>query len=314
MGRLSALCMSDYLSRSLASVNRNKINGILAEIDFRNQVAALQFQNRVSAGGWIVRDTGSGQFAHATVALFPAILQPLQDTRDLPMPVPPLGLHTICATFRQIGVRSYYCSPVIQTDDQPESISWMAMELGVPYDTTYQPLGTVLSAFRRRPNPYKYLRYSNDASTIPASALAEEFFKESLRIAACTDHLLEVSDVDGIFWGQQYTYPIEIKEKTAAVDNRLGEYFGIDVGPFVKLAYYAAKKGNLHSLFVVREIKNVESRALKAWWCITFETLAMFASWTPIAGGRNMAGGSSSVVKIPKHEFKEMTAATLAGL
>jgi hypothetical protein len=127
-------------------------------------------------------------------------------------------------------------------------------------------------------------------------------------------HLLEVSDVDGIFWGQQHTYPIEIKEKTAAVDNRLGEYFGIDVGPFVKLAYYAAKKGNLHSLFVVREIADVASRALRTWWCITFETLATFASWTPIAGGRSMGGGASSVVKIPKNEFKEMTAETLAGL
>ena len=314
MGRLSPSSMSKYLSRSLASVNRNKINGILAEIDFRNQVSALGFQNRVSTGGWIVRDTGSGQFGHATVALFPAIVQPQQDTDDPPMPLPPLGLHTICATFRQIGVRSYYCSPIVRADDQPEAISWMAMELGVPYSTAYQPLSTVLSPFRNRQKPFKYLRYKNDASTIPAGALAEEFFKESLRIAACTDHLLEVSDVDGIFWGQQYTYPIEIKEKTAAVDNRLGEYFGIDVGPFVKLAYYAAKKGNLHSLFVVREIADVESRALKTWWCITFETLATFASWTPIAGGRSMGGGASSVVKIPKHEFREMTADTLAVL
>ena len=149
---------------------------------------------------------------------------------------------------------------------------------------------------------------------IPTAQLAEEFWKEHLRVALNTRYMSEISDVDGIFWGRQYTYPIEVKEKTVANDSRLGDYFGLDLGPFVKLAHYAAKRGNLHSLFVVREITDVESRELINWRYITFDHLAQFASWVPASGGTNMMGGGSTVVKIPKCEFETLTAEALAAL
>ncbi len=123
-----------------------------------------------------------------------------------------------------------------------------------------------------------------------------------------------MSDVDGIIWGDQFSYPIEIKEKTAAVDPDMGEFFGLDVGPFVKLAFYAAKRGNLHSLFIVREIEDKITRKLKDWWFITFERLAQFASWNFRSGGPNMMGGASAVIKIPKNEFTRLTKASLAKL
>jgi len=126
--------------------------------------------------------------------------------------------------------------------------------------------------------------------------------------------LCEISDVDGIFWGQQFTYPLEIKEKTAGSDRRMGEYFGLDLGPFVKLAFYVAKRGNLHSIFIVREIDSVESRQLVNWWFITFDQLARFASWNPQAGGTSMTGGASTVVRIPKAEFTTLDRAALAAL
>ncbi len=126
--------------------------------------------------------------------------------------------------------------------------------------------------------------------------------------------MAEISDVDGIFWGQQFTYPLEIKEKTPAFDRSLGDYFGLDIGPFVKLAFYAAKRGNLHSLFIVREIDNVQTRNLVSWWFITYDQLAQYASWVFQGGGRNMQGGMSSVVRIPKAEFKPLDAANLAAL
>jgi len=107
---------------------------------------------------------------------------------------------------------------------------------------------------------------------------------------------------------------MEVKEKTPAKDNKLGDYFGLDVGPFVKLAYYAAKRGNLKSIFVVREINNVEDRQLVNWWFITFDQLAQFASWNPVSGGKNMRGGGSTVIKIPKAEFQPLNVATLSAL
>jgi hypothetical protein len=158
------------------------------------------------------------------------------------------------------------------------------------------------------------LRNHTDVSIVPDAYIPEEFSKEHLRVTLSSRYISEMSDVDGIFWGRQYTYPLEIKEKTCNSDTRLGEYFGLDVGPFVKLAHYAAKRGNLHSLFIVREIADAEARELVAWRYITFDHLAQFASWVQQQGGRGMTGGNSAVVKIPKCEFKELDAAALASL
>ena len=82
----------------------------------------------------------------------------------------------------------------------------------------------------------------------------------------------------------------------------------------MKLAFYAAKRGNLHSIFVVREIDDPEVRNLLGWWFITFDTMAQYASWVFTGGGRNMAGGASAVVKIPRAEFQPLNQHTLAAL
>lgn len=64
---IAVLEMQSFLSKSLASVNQNKVNGILAEIEFRNYLKTNGYSGRVSAGGWIVRNTGSN-FSHHVVA------------------------------------------------------------------------------------------------------------------------------------------------------------------------------------------------------------------------------------------------------
>ena len=155
--------------------------------------------------------------------------------------------------------------------------------------------------FRER--VYNFLRHETDVSLIPPESISEQYTKENIRIAFQSKYFAEISDVDGILWGNQFTYPLEIKEKTVANDRHVGKYFGIDIGPFVKLAFYAAKKGNLHSLFIVREIDNIDDRRLVNWWFITYDKLAQYASWVSVGGGRNMQGGASSVVKIPFSEF-----------
>lgn len=310
--KLSLDAMRSYLSKSISSFNRNKLNGLLAEVDFRNELIRLGFEDRVSIGGWIVRSTGSGRFGHDTVVMFPETLLPDMDYEEnRPMAQPSIGLHTICATFHQLGIRSYFCAPSILQDGDPFSISWNAVELGIPTISRYQPFPECIEGFKPRERAYNFLRYKTDVTSVPALAIPEEYSKEALRIAFQSECFAETSDIDGIFWGKENTYPMEIKEKTAAPNDKLGEWFGIDVGPFVKLAYFAAKRGNLHSLFVVREIDDVVSRNLVAWRFITFETLARFASWIQQAGGTSMGGGMSAVVKIPKAEFREMTKANL---
>jgi hypothetical protein len=308
--------MRSLLSRSIASLNQNKLRGLLAEIDFRSHLASLGFADRVSRGGWIARRVGAGDFAHSTAVFFPETIQPgVEIPLERVLPQPDHGLHTICATFHQTGISAFFCAAEVAMDDSPDSLSWKAIQLGLPTQQEYRPFPKCVDdIFSPRGRRYNYLRNHTDTTTIPESAVAEEFSKEHLRVSIQNAFMAEVSDVDGIFWGRQFTYPLEIKEKTAAENSKLGPYFGLDVGPFVKLAHYAARRGNLHSLFVVREIDGTETRNLRNWWFITFERLATFASWVPMAGGRNMGGGNSSVVCIPKCEFSPLSQENLEKL
>ena len=161
----------------------------------------------------------------------------------------------------------------------------------------------MLDGLEIRKRRYQHLRWKADANLIPDDTVPLQFASEALRVAVQNPYYSEVSDIDGVLFGQRVTYPIEVKEKTAAKDGDMGEYFGLDVGPYVKLAYYAAQQGQMQSLFVVREIRDVEKREHVAWWFITFEDLARCASWNPRAGGKNMRGGASTVVRIPKCYF-----------
>lgn len=315
MNTLSLEEMRSYLTRTISSMNRNKLTGLLAEIDLRHYLAALGFSDRVSVGGWIARSTGAGNFGHHAIVVFPQIVEPGIDYSPARVfPNPPIGLHTICSTFRQLGIQSYFCIPSVAVANDSIGMTWRAKELGIPWEDAYREFPGELAGFQRRGQRYNFLRYNTDVSIVPDAYVPEEFSKEHLRVALSDHYISEMSDVDGIFWGRQYTYPLEIKEKTCGNDSRLGEYFGLDVGPFVKLAHYAAKRGNLHSLFIVREIADPEARELVAWRYITFDRLAQFASWVQQQGGRGMTGGNSAVVKIPKCEFEVLDANALASL
>jgi hypothetical protein len=50
MAWLSIDTMRSYLTRSIASLNENKLRGLLAEIDFRRRLGELGFADRVSVG------------------------------------------------------------------------------------------------------------------------------------------------------------------------------------------------------------------------------------------------------------------------
>ncbi|WP_429377639.1 hypothetical protein [Mucilaginibacter sp. UYCu711] len=287
---------------------------MLAEIELRNYLERLGYGDRISQGGWIVRSVGSN-FGEFTSVLFPHTIQPgINYDPSRTLEGPSNALHTICSTMHQIGVHSYYCVPSIAVINDASTISWNIMQLGIPGARPYTPLNNTINNFLLRSRRYNFLRYHTNSSQIPIASIPEEFTKEHLRISFQNSFMSEMSDIDGVLWGEQHTYPIEIKEKTVANDSKVGAYFGLDVGPFVKLAFYAAKKGNLHSLFFVREINNVNDRELVNWWFITFDTMAQYASWIPMAGGKNMLGGASTVIKIPKAKFTALNSTSLSQL
>ena len=282
----------------------------------REYLQQLDMANHLTTPVMLLQRRGIAKFASETVTLFPEVCSDsMQLAEARPLTEPTRGLHTICSTFHQIGIRSFFCSLQITDATDLSTCRWQALRLGTPVEEQWRSLEDALAPYLgRRARPYNWLRFHTDTSRISDEFVTEEFLKEHLRIAALTQYIGEISDVDGIFWGNEKTYPVEIKEKTAATDPKMGEYFGIDVGPFVKLAYYAAKRGNLHSLFVVREIEDVGSRRLKQWWFIPFDRLAQYASWNQLGGGRNMRGGASTVVRVPKDRFFEMNRAALDNL
>lgn len=306
-GRMTSInlqSMRNYLSRSISSLNQNKLNGLLAEVDFRNYLNSLGFQDRVSVGGWIARSKGVGNFGRHTAVFFPETIIPNANYPTRTFSNPHHGLHTICAAFHQIGLKSYFCTPVINQVNDAASIEWHLIQLGVPTQQNFSLFPTNIHGFQNRTRRYNFLRNNTQVNGIPNSSVPEEFSKEHFRVTFSNQFMAEISDIDGVLWGQQFTYPIEIKEKTPATDRQMGEYFGLDVGPFVKLAFYSAKRNNLKSLFIVKEIDNEVNRNLVNWWYISYEKLAQFASWVPQGGGRNMQGGASSTVKIPKDQFQ----------
>lgn len=315
MKSLSIPQMRGYLSKSISSLNSNKLNGLLAEVDFRDHLRAIGFADRVSMGGWILRSVGEGNFARHTAIVFPETISPDRDFgAGWGPPKVTDGLQAISLAFRNIGVPAFHCIPTVGVHDSPESVEWSARPLGVPSASPYDSLDLCLAGFVRRTRKYPFLRYHTSVDAIPDAAVPEEFCKEHLRVALQDRCLAEVADIDGVFWGQQYTYPIEIKEKTSDRDRRLGEYFGLDVGPFAKLSFYAARKGNMRSLYVIREISDTKTRSLVNWWYITFDVLALCASWIPRAGGRSMQGGASSVILVPKDMFTKLDADSLGKL
>ena len=304
---VSDAAMRFFLGKSLAGLNMNKLRGVFAEVSFRERLQEMGFGTRVGPGGWVLRKTRK-DFGSTTVVVFPEVVDPGRDYSIHRECRPPEALHTVCATFHQTGLHAFYCTPVVQATDDAVAVKWNAVQLGIPVPTEPMDLREMMSGrFESRTHAHNYLRWNTDCGNLPLGALREEFSKENLRVYFSTRFYAEVSDIDGLLWGQQYTYPIEIKEKTVATDKDIGDWFGLDIGPFVKLAYYAAKRGNLHSIFVVREIDDVETRRLKEWWYITFEDMAKAASWLQQGGGQNMIGGRSAVVRVPKAAFKPLT-------
>lgn len=301
MNSISKQSMKSYLNQFAGS----QFN--LTKYELRDYLVKLNFGKSFIQSGWLIRLLENHPFLSSNFMLFAEIIYSNKNySEERNFEEPPRRLHTICSTMHQIGIHSYFCIPVIEEDNNAESVKWFSTQLGIPEDDSYHDLIGSRNNFIERSKNYNFLRYKTDATQIPEEHIAEEFTKENLRVSFQNNFMSEMADIDGVFWGEQFTYPMEIKEKTCANDSRLGDYFGIDVGPFVKLDFYAAKKGNLHSIFIVKEIDNPEDRNLLTWWFITFETLAQYASWVPRRGGTSMGGGPSMVIMVPKHEFKEL--------
>jgi hypothetical protein len=306
--------MRSFLSRAYSSVNQNKINGIHAEVDFFNYLNGLGFAGRTSPGGWIMRPSRVPNFGAEAIAVFPEIVQVGGDYSPgrQPPQVPP-SVEAAAYKLRDAHIKTYFCYPVEYPDGR---IAWMGMRRGIPDPPPPSDIvDQMASMFIPRRGKYNFLKYHANVSGISDEAIQDQYSLAALRIYANNAYMMETSDVDRLLWGANTIYPVEVKEKTRVTnDVNIGEWFGLDVGPFTKLAFFAAWYGQLKSLFIVREIADTETRQLVQWWAIEFADVAKHASWVFQSGGANMLGGRSAVVRIPLHAFTPLDGAFLNAL
>lgn len=306
--------MRTFLSQAYSSINTNKINGIYAEIDFYKYLRDLGFAERVSPGGWIMRPSRVPNFGAEAIAVFPEVVQAGGDhSPGRAAPEVPQSVEAAAYKLRDAHISTYFCYPV---EDENGGVVWMGMRRGIPAPPPPADIiGLIDPPFVRRARPFKFLRYHSDVLKLSEEAVQSQFALEALRIYINSSFYMETSDIDRLLWGENTIYPVEVKEKTRVTgDAGMGDWFGMDVGPFTKLAFFAAWYGQLKSLFVVREIADVESRALVQYWAIEFSDVAKHASWVFQSGGPNMLGGRSAVVRIPIHAFKGLDVAFLRSL
>jgi hypothetical protein len=116
------------------------------------------------------------------------------------------------------------------------------------------------------------------------------------------DYLVSNNDLDLFIVGQSGSaYPVELKSKSPVVDSSLGDWFGLDVGPFAKMTFFTANSMNTDALYVVQEVD--EFRNHIEWLALKFTDLVKNCSWVIQSGGKGMMGGASSTIKIPKAAF-----------
>lgn len=319
----------NFLETQWSSINDNKIKGILAELAFKSFLN--QQDIHFIPGGWIMspgNKTLCEVPAREKVCLLPrnVTFSWQAPTTIAAAPVTPAEISAY-NYFRQVGVRAYlvYPSNIVETNfaiPQPRQGATRAtypknyhldfMSISQQGELQSNPVGTVFQSFPIR-NGNSGLRCSqlhriaaNQAPWNDSDAIARLFWFEYTRYFVQVDYLVSNNDLDLFILGPSGScFPVELKSKTVANDNILGDWFGIDMGPFAKLAFFTANSMNTDALYVVQEVD--ADRNHVEWYGIRFTELVKSCSWVGQAGGTGMMGGASSTYKVPKAAFTRLT-------
>jgi len=306
MASISLNEMRIYLSKSIRSLDKKLLSTLHARRKFSNYITELSANERFISGGWFVRSRTKGRFGQKSIILFPETVMP--DDYYPPDHIfadPDHGFHTVCASFNQIGINCYFCSPTIKVALNPEEIKWSLIQTGMPTRQIFRQFPFEIAEFRKAKRINTLLSQKTNVSELQDQFIPDLFSKENLRAVFQKEYASEFSDLFGVIWGNQYIYPVEVFEKTLGKDSYYGYYFDINIKSILKSAFFATRQGVPHYLFIVREIDNPKTKNLKNWWYITFENFIQFASWIP----KNTVGikseNATTTVAIPKTEFRE---------
>ncbi len=302
----------------------NKIKGILAEVRFKS----FLLENKIDyvSGGWLVIPGNCSQTPLAPREKI--CILPLKHSFTWQEPnienqifsVAEINAHS---HFSQVGIKTYFAKPTSINEQQFEIPKQRAGKIKAKYPISYkldllslsnlssptlEDPSKIFSLFPKRSNNIGLrcqktgrIDTSQAPWTIP-KVVSDLFWFEYARYYFQRDYLLSNNDLDMFIMGKNRTaYPVELKSKKPAFDKSLGVWFGIDVGPFAKLAFFTANSLKSEALFVVEEIS--DSGQTANWLGLKFTDLVKSCSWVGIGGGKGMMGGMSTTLKIPKAAF-----------
>lgn len=316
-----------FLETQWSSITANKLKGINAEIRFEaylNSPAIRPMFDYIIPGGWILspgKNTNINPTTLGRIAILP-IPRPFSWTQGIA--VIPFTAQVLAESyFRQVGIVTYFASYEINGDIQIEN-AFINPALG-DYQIAYPleffkvgenglvqvPFAQVTANFTARNGLRGMRAYAlnridrQDLTWNNTNIVTDLFWKEYSRYFLHRQFLVSSNDLDFFIIGKSgRAYPIEFKSKTAVVDNSIGDWFGIDVGPFSKLSFFVSLSNNMEALYFVEEI-DANGNTIE-WWGIRFSQLLKNCHWVAQSGGTGMGGGGSVTVKVPKIVFEPL--------
>lgn len=323
-----------FLETQWSSINKNKINGILAELRLKDFLTT----NNVHfvPGGWII-SPGNSSLATIPAAEKICILPRSHGFSWQPQSTLKIKSFTPAEIsaylyFRQVGIKAIFAQ-ASNVDEQKfilPSASTKSKKANYPkpylldffeISPTGLPkpiqLADALAKFPSRNGNIGLRCYKSDrisandtdwgqtSDTQLTSTISELFWFEYSRYFINTTYLLSSNDLDLFIIGNSgRSYPAEVKSKVPAVSPSLGKWFGIDIGPFAKLSFFTSNTMNNDALYIVEEVS--ADRVHVDWYAIKFTKLVASCSWVGQAGGMSMTGGASSTFKIPLKAFTKL--------
>lgn len=315
-----------FLETQWPSNNENKMKGILAELRLKEFLT--QHNHHFISGGWIMIPGTTSRSETPTLDKLCILPRKHSFTwEDTNNNRNSLSLAELSAYnyFRQVGLTVLFANPVDIDETQFELPSPAVGRVRAKYPRSYElqlqkvsntGLTTVTTedAFSRFPQRNgnrgiqckrtNWIPQGNAPWNHP-SLVSDLFWFEYSRYFFKVNYLISNNDLDLFIIGSSgASYPVELKSKTPANDPSLGDWFGIDMGPFAKLSFFTSNAMNTDALYVVEEVDN-DGNHLE-WYGIKFTDLVKSCSWVGRSGGQGMTGSASSTYKIPKSAFSSL--------
>jgi hypothetical protein len=318
-----------FLETQWSSINANKVKGIEAEVRFENHLntAAMSgLYQFIIPEGWII-SPGNIRLTNLPTKNRIAILPiPKSFTWSGAINSPSFSGQVLAHSyFQQADIKVYFaeCSTILNAANQSNFAIPTRGSYLRSYDINFKKVGaqelvpvptaTVMNNFAPRMGARGMRAYAlqriNRALPIwiDNQIVTNLFWKDYVRYFLQRYYVVSNNDLDFFLVSNSgRSYPVEFKSKTAANDSQIGDWFGIDVGPFAKLSYFISLSNNMDAIYVVEEV-DVNRNTLD-WWAIKFSNLLKGCSWVQQSGGAGMGGGRSATLKVPKAIFTQLNA------